>query len=293
MKNKFQVLILLLICTIPAIAQDEFNGEVSIGTAAGLVNYDGDLQPHSFNYSRSKPILGLYLRKPLYSWLAVRVGGSLGTISASDKNNRDYLKYRNLSFQTSYKELYTGVEFLPFDLERFILTPYVFGGVAVFRYNPWTIDENQQKVFLQPLSTEGQGLEEYPERKPYKLTQGALAIAYGVRCALSNYVHIGVEFHQRKTFTDYLDDVSSTYVDYNRLLEFKGQKSVDLAFRADEIDISTPYPPEGEIRGTAKEKDWVYYLGVTVDVRFTPLTSSIGRIFAKKDPYNRRCPTRF
>lgn len=254
------------------------------------MNYQGDLQPNSFHFGESKLFYSIYARKPLFRWLTWRVGGTVGSLSASDSDNRDYLKPRNLSFKTSYKELHTGFELNPFDLDRFMFTPYAFFGVGIFRFNPWALDQNENKVYLQPLNTEGQGLPEYPDRKPYKLTQASFALAYGVKYALSDVVNIGMEFHQRKTGTDYIDDVSTKYVAYSRLLEYKGPKAVEMAYRGGELPNGDPYPSEGEIRGTPTEMDWVYYFGLTVDIRFGSFSSGVSSIFAKKDPYNRRCP---
>ncbi len=168
------------------------------------------------------------------------------------------MQARNLSFKTSIKEIYTGFELSAIDISKNHFTPYLFLGVSVFHFNPYTYDKNNQKIYLKLLSTEGQGLADYPERKPYKLTQAALAWACGVKYAINDYLIAAVEFKQRKTFTDYLDDVSSSYVDYDKLLAAKGQLSVNLSYRGDELSNSLSYPHNGEQRGTPTEKDWIY-----------------------------------
>ena len=91
------------------------------------------------------------------------------------------------------------------------------------------------KSFFTTTSTEGQGtINNIPEQKPYKLTQLALGFG-GARYAINDNMNIGVELVQRKTFTDYLDDVSSIYVDHNVLLQAKGAKAVEMAYRGDEL----------------------------------------------------------
>ena len=95
----------------------------------------------------------------------------MGSIEAADRYNRDYLKPRNLSFNTSIKEASLGLETSLLDLSTTRFTPYVYGSISLYHFNPWAYDNSGKKVFLQPLSTEGQGLPQYSKQKPYKLTQ--------------------------------------------------------------------------------------------------------------------------
>src|SRR5690606_13448162 len=81
------------------------------------------------------------------------------------------------------------------------------------------------KVFLKPLSTEGQGLPQYPDRKPYKLTQFAIPFGAGVKFRVSRNTVLAYEVGLRKIFTDYLDDVSTTYVDQATLLQERGRNA--------------------------------------------------------------------
>ena len=174
------------------------------------------------------------LRKPFNRWFAVRGGVTIGKVEAADRYNRDYLQQRNLSFASGIKEVFAALEADILDISTKKFTPYAYGGIVLFHFNPYTYDANNQKVFLQPLSTEGQGLADYPDRKVYKLTQLAAAFGGGLRFALSDCSTISLEFSQRKTFTDYLDDVSTSHIDQSQLLAAKGPKAVELAFRGDE-----------------------------------------------------------
>lgn len=78
---------------------------------------------------------------------------------------------------------------------------------------------------------------------------------------------MGVEFGVRKLFTDYLDDVSTTYVDQNLLLLNRGAKAVELAFRGGELKNGATYPADGTQRGGNKAKDWYYFTGITASFR--------------------------
>ena len=148
------------------------------------------------------------------------------------------------------------------------------------------------KIFLQPVSTEGQGF--YQNRKAYSLHQFAIPFGAGATLALSDNIHIGIEVGWRKLFTDYLDDVSTTYIDPNLLLANRGPKTLELAYRGNELKNGNPYPL-GEIRGGAKYKDWYYFTGVTFRVRLNPRKREIqGRLDINRSKKARTdCPKIF
>ena len=269
-------------------AQDETNRSATISLFTGLMNYQGDLNPSSFKFSHSNFTGGIIFRKPISSLLTIRAGVNMGTITAADKWNRDYLQQRNLSFTTTVKEAYAGLELTVFDLSTKRFTPYIYGGIALFHFNPWTRDNAGVKTYLNPLSTEGQGLPQYPEQKTYGLNQLAIPFGGGFRIRVSDALQLGIEFNQRKTFTDYLDDVSTHYVDRNTLLQARGPKAVELAYRGGQAPNGSPlYPAHGEQRGTPSEMDWYYFLGLTADIKL----NSLGGLFrSQRSVANQRCP---
>lgn len=268
------------------------------------MNYQGDLKPNSFTFEHSNLILSLIIRKPLNRWFAVRAGVTTGKVEAADRFNRDYLQARNLSFSSGIKEIFTVFEADILDISTKKFTPFAYGGIVLFKYNPYTYDANKRKVYLQPLSTEGQGLPDYPDKKVYTLTQFAAAFGGGLRVAVTNCTSLALEFSQRKTFTDYLDDVSTSYIDQNKLLAAKGQLAVDLAYRGDEVHNPSPYPPDGEQRGTPTEADWYYFIGISIDFRINCVKEKLSGVFqstsglfkttpAGKGRYYKRCPTMY
>jgi len=281
--------LLLLFVQLNAFSQDdEFSKAPSIVIFTGLINYQGDLNPNSFTFGRSKLAIGATIRKPLSRWFTARAGVNFGSIEAADRYNRDYLKPRNLSFFTRIKEAYAGLEFNFLNITKSRFTPYLYGGIAVFHFNPWAYDNDGNKVHLRPLSTEGQGIADFPSQKPYKLTQIALPFGAGIRYAVSDNVNIGVEFSQRKTFTDYLDDVSSFYVDRETLLAAKGPKAVEMAYRGiASSSSSASYPAHGEQRGTPSEMDWYYFTGLTIEIKLDALLNGFG---SRDKSYYQRCP---
>lgn len=271
-----------------AAQSQEMDRSMTLSIFSGAMNYQGDLKPNNFTTDHCNFTGGITLRKPLNNWFAIRGGVNVGSIEAADAWNDEDLRPRNLSFNTTIKEAYLGLEISVLDISSGAFTPYVYAGVAAFHFNPWTLDKNNEKVYLQPLSTEGQGFAEYPESKPYKLTQFCIPFGGGIRVALSDAIRIGVEFNQRKSFTDYIDDVSGNYVDGDVLLRERGIKAVELAYRADELPTGRPiFPTHGDKRGTPSEMDWYYFFGATMEIKL----SSLGGIFERKNKVaNQRCP---
>lgn len=274
------------------IHSQEFSKDASIVVFTGLMNYQGDLNPNSFTYRHSKFAAGLFVRKPLSRLFALRAGFVIGKIKAADHYNRDYLRKRNLSFFTSLQEVHVGLELTLTNIPARRVTPYLYAGIAAFHFNPWAYDLQGHKTYLHPLSTEGQGLPEFPQQRPYQLTQLSLPFGGGVRYAITDAITLGIEVSQRKSFTDYIDDVSTHYVDQQVLLNAKGPKAVEMAYRANQVGGSA-YPSHGEQRGTPSEMDWYYFFGTTLEVKLHRIGDLFKSRVAHIRSYQTRCPKSF
>jgi hypothetical protein len=197
----------------------------------------------------------------------LRLGATFGKISGADSLASDTSRIlRNLSFQSQILDISLMAEYDFFNIKETGFTPYIFAGIAVYHFDPYAEDTAGQRVYLPPLSTEGQGLSEYPERSPYNLTQVSIPFGAGIRYAVSPVVNIGLEISLRKTFTDYLDDISTTYVDRAKLEAERGTTAVDFAYRTNELPGHKieEYPPDGTMRGSPAAKDWYYFTGLTL-----------------------------
>ena len=285
------IIFCLFFCTFNSWSQNESKG-TWLGLFVGQMNYQGDLNPNSFTFAHSKATAAITIRQSFNRWISLKGGLAIGSIEAADRYNRDYLKPRNLSLYTTIKEASLSLEASLLDLSTTHFTPYVYGSVSLYHFNPWAYDNSGKKVFLQPLSTEGQGLSQFPKQESYKLTQLALGFGVGARYAINDNINIGVEFSQRKTFTDYLDDVSSIYVDYNTLLQAKGIKAVEMAYRGDELPGGQPYPGHGEQRGTPSEMDWYYFFGINFEIKLSAITQLLKSSNAEGSSaiHSTRCP---
>jgi opacity protein-like surface antigen len=255
-------LFLCLACSFPALLIQA--QKLHLTTFAGVSNYKGDLQDKKFTFKQANFAAGIGLAYEITEQLYATANVKLGKLSGDDKREIKN-STRNLTFSSPLSELQLGLEYDVFNLSERSLTPYLFAGVASFHFNPSTIDSAGNKVFLQPLGTEGQGF--YNGRKKYNLTQISIPFGGGLKLALSENIRIGVEIGFRKTFTDYLDDVSTSYVDKALLLANNGQRAVDLAVRGGELKSGLTYPADGTLRGNSKRKDWYYFSGLSFSFR--------------------------
>lgn len=258
----------------------------------GLANYQGDLQGKRFTLDQSHPAIGLGVSYDLSTKFIIRTVLTYGKVEGNDKKNTTAkgIEFRNLSFKSNITELHLGLEYNLFDLNYRDFSPYGFAGIAVYHFNPHTNNVNGTKAFLKPLSTEGQGLSQYPDRTPYKLTQFAIPFGAGVKFFLSDNLQAGLEIGLRKLFTDYLDDLSTNYVDSATLFAARGTQAVNLAYRGDEVPGGPNYPTEGAQRGNSKYKDWYYFSGIRVSYRLNNKKSGRDKlILPGKDILGQTC----
>src|SRR5260221_2243703 len=202
----------------------------------GFSNYIGDLQSRVYTTQQSNGAFGGGLQYDLNGHFSILGNASFARISASDAySKRADVRARNLSFESKIYEGNLLLEYNLLDLQEHRLTPYVFAGAALFHFNPYAYDSLGKKIYLQPLSTEGQGLAQYPGRKQYSLWQISIPFGGGVKFRVSDRGVVACEDGMRKTFTDYLDNVSTPYVDRATLLAAKGRTAVEMAYRGGEL----------------------------------------------------------
>lgn len=231
---------------------------------AGTSNYRGDLQDQAFLFSQSHLGGGLGLSYRVTDNFYLRTALILGRVSASDKYGKNQV--RNLNFTSNITEGNLEVVYFINPLVAHSFSPYVFTGLSVYHFNPYTYDSTGKKYYLKPLSTEGEGF--LPGVKNYNLTQMGIPIGAGVKLSLSDNISVGVEIGIRKLFTDYLDDVSTKYVDESLLLANRGPEAVELAYRGNELKNGIlQYPPAGQKRGSPEGKDMYYFTLATLSFR--------------------------
>lgn len=229
----------------------------SYETISGVSSYAGDLVEGDFPLKRLGVLFGSNLKYGLSTRFMIRGGFFWGKIYGDDNKNKDpELIERNLSFRSNVILGNVGCEINLIDWEKYYYSPYVFAGVGGFYNNPFTYDNKNNKTYLRPICTEGQGLSEFPDRKKYALFQFCIPVGFGIKYELSPNLILSYEFNYHVLFTDYIDDVSTTYVSLNRLKDVYGQTSADLSFRQSGVDFKKRL---GEKRGDSKNRDVIYF----------------------------------
>lgn len=224
----------------------------------------------------------------MYNYMfALRLEATFGTVSAEDNVLKKvapstYGRYeRNLSFKSKITDFMLGLEIHPLyiinkydddnDKEPPLFSPYLLTGIGFFSFKPQAKLAGKW-VDLQPLSTEGQGFAEYPDRKPYKLNQLNIPMGVGVKYDVGSSLSFRAEFVYRKLSTDYLDDVSSKYYADPTLYAnyFTGTKLTNallLNNRQYELDPGHSYNTQDE-RGNPKNKDAFFTFNIKVGYTF-------------------------
>lgn len=240
-----------------------------LGVFAGTSLYHGDLVENPGDQiSEVNPALGVNLRFNYGEVVSARASLLYGSLSGNDQNSENLtLRKRNLSFRSPVFELSITPEF---NVYKFVLpksgytiTPAIFAGAGLFWFNPQAFYEGEW-VDLQPLGTEGQGIQGYPDK--YKRLQ--LSIPYGllVKFALSEYTTITWEFGYRYTLTDYIDDVGGMYPDMDLLTQTNGLKAVALSDRTSEYTGLPSNRAAGSLRRSSQSNDFYVFSGFSVNV---------------------------
>jgi hypothetical protein len=275
------------------------------GITAGPSNFLGDLGGNAGkgttflkdnNFSMTKLKIGAHLTFNPNPLIGVRIALNQGKLEGDDAVIKPKGSYeearlnRNLRFRSTLWEGIAVAEIFPtvlFEKDPYDVyhkvRPYGLIGVGAFHFNPQGIDPlTGDWVNLKQLSTEGQGFSEYPDRKPYNLTQLCIPMGLGVKYYVNDNFAMGLEVLYRKTFTDYIDDVSTNYINPALFDQQFGANSpkAELAKRMADQRINI-YPGDNK-RGTPTNNDAYYTIGLKASFRLKSV-----------DPWanSTRCPT--
>lgn len=265
MRTPVLTFLLSVFLSCQVIAQKSGQTDFEIGVSGGVSWYNGDLNPYAhFSQNYWHESFGISLRRNLNQRFALRGQVNIGHISADDVfSSSQFQSNRNLNFSSPLYEFASTLEFnfLPFDalINKHRFSPYSFIGISGFYFNPSTIIEGSVYE-LQPLANEGETYLRYGLAIPF---------GFGFKLALNDRIILSTDWGLRKTFTDYLDDVSSLYPDQS---EISGL-SQDISDRS--LVQSGPDGTNwGTQRGNSVTKDYYTYALVTIAVRLGPKKGS-------------------
>ncbi|HQW04678.1 MAG: hypothetical protein IPH05_02690 [Flavobacteriales bacterium] len=238
-----------------------------LGLTGGVTYYIGDLNPYRHYPKDTKLAGGIVYRYNFSDRYAVRLQGLTGMLQAYDSHSSDSLQLlRNLHFRARLIE-FSGLFEVNFrkyrskDKDSKRWTPFLFFGLAYFRASPQAqLDDTWYN--LQSLGTEGQGTTENPGSDVYPVDHIAIPFGVGFKVNVGR-VDFQLEWGLRRTYTDYIDDVSTTYVDRDLLALENGPLAATLADPSILADLPV-YPNEARARGDVNTLDWYQYTGLSV-----------------------------
>ena len=242
----------------------QFTPNTEVGILLGTSYYLGDL--NTTHFKNILPAGGLVIRKNIDRRFSYKAELLYLNLAADDRNNAaDTIAInRGLHFKSPLYELSGQIEFnfLPYEPGNplYTWTPFVYAGISFFHFNPKAENKDGLWVDLQELGTEGQGTSSFPDRKKYDLTQIAIPLGGGLKIAVNPSFNIILEYGVRKTFTDYLDDVSKTYPGKVELLPEYGISSSEMS---DPLGTHV----HGDQRGDPNKNDWYSFAGITLSFK--------------------------
>ncbi|HPD65768.1 MAG TPA: DUF6089 family protein [Bacteroidia bacterium] len=259
-----------LLVSLPLLVSSQY---WEAGVFGGISTYSGDLTQF-IDLKELHPAAGVLARYNVNQWFSVKANIYHGTISGNDANSRILdKKNRNLSFRSRLLDIGVQGEINLTGYKSghpsYQSSPYIFFGLSLFRFNPKAL-YNHQWYALQPLCTEGQGTTKYNDRKKYALTQICIPLGAGYKFAINRYWNVGFELGVRTTFTDYLDDVSKTYVESDILKSTYGELSDLLSNRTGEVLPERMEYTSADERGDPTKNDWYVFTGFTLTYSILP-----------------------
>lgn len=253
MMKRRAIIILLVVFFANAAA---FSQDMEAGIFGGGSYYLGDINP-GMHFMETSPAYGVVARFNQNMRLSGRLSVMLGEIAGSD-SKAEYVEDRDLKFNSKITDITAVAEFNFLNYftgsSRNYVTPYIFGGISFFMFNP-----KADGVELQSIGTEGQ-LVGFDGRKQYSKFSVAIPFGIGIKYSLTDNFGLNLEWGVRKTFTDYLDDISTTYY----------LPGSDINPQNPDQFLSDPTMTKGPgmQRGNPKTKDWYIITGLSVTYRF-------------------------
>lgn len=271
----------------------------------GGANQIGTNFVKDFDFESSRPSFQVAQRLKFDRFWGLKYGFYYQRISGNDKFTQEYYRQnRNLHFRSNVFELSGQIEFYFTKREQpakrykikgargyknLNIQGYAFFGLGGFYFNPKAKYQSKW-VALQPLGTEGQGLPNMHD----KYSRFGLCIPYGIgfKQAVDKNWYVGIEIGARKTFTDYLDDVSNVYYDNAKILNQRGETAAYLADPKIYL-VPSDFDPDrkfekyggadqggaGQQRGDVRDKDSYMFVNITISYKLDKKASAFKRKF--------------
>ena len=225
-----KILFFTLLLSFPSLVFSQYRKE--LGIMIGGTNYLGELGGKEktrrdfildMKLGQTRDNLGIYYRYKIRPRIFVSGTFNQGILRGADTLSLNPGRNgRRLDFKNNILELAVQGEYAFYQTNnmkgggrggsRKDFRAYVAGGVGVFHSNPKGTNADGKWIELRPLGTEGQGIN---GKKVYPVWNWAIPLSAGFNYTLNREIRLGLELGWRTTFTDYIDDVSTVYIDTN------------------------------------------------------------------------------
>jgi len=240
------------------VVQNASAQNVEIGASIGVANYFGDLAPTPV-VSETKGASGVFARINFSSSFAWTNSFSYAQVSGNDKNFA-FNSARNLNFKSDIYEYASTFEFNYLKYGVGVLenkfTSYLFAGIGVFGFNAQGYYNNQW-YNLKDFQTEGVSYQPYSFAIPFGI---------GVKWILNKNFNFECQLGFRRTYTDYLDDVSKTYPDITLKLK-SSAAAATLTDPSALLNGGVFVNKNGYKRGNSDNYDWYMIAQVSLSYR--------------------------
>jgi hypothetical protein len=244
----------------------QFNGDLGGSNSIGQDYSTKDIDWPSTGFAG-----WLGLRQRFHPYFATTTSICVFNLKGDDKYSEEAIRNaRSLHFRALAIELQQRLEFIFYSTEKFgarYNLPgskvkknrneqyYVFGGLGMCYFNPQAQFKDGNWVNLRPLKTEGQ-------KKAYSPVTLTIPFGLGFRVGVGRSYRVGLEVSYVKTFSDYMDDVSTVYADPTSF-------STETAAYFSNPAIGNPWFAPGNQRGDSKHKDAYYHLNLIITKNIT------------------------
>lgn len=221
------------------------------GIYGGISYYLGDINP-SKQFKQIKPAYGALARyniSPRWSFsFAITTTNLIGDDLVVLHNKDRALNFSSRVYDGSILAEFNFFDYFTGSKKNYV-SPYIFGGISMFHFTPRTLDG----VLLRPQGTEGQfSFNPQDERigpEPYSPFSFSIPFGVGVKYSLTKRLGMAIEWRMHKTFTDYIDDISTVYYE-----DTESQSGIEFE--------------QGMQRGDRNTNDWFSFAGVSLTYKF-------------------------
>ena len=251
------------------IGATQFNGDLG-----GAVGIGRDYSLKDIDWPATGVAFWLGYRQRFHPYFATTTSLCVFNLKGADSLSEEPSRNaRNLHFKSFAIEIQQRLEFIFAANEKFGSTfnlpghytkknrsqqYYVFAGLGLCYFNPRAQNEAGEWVNLRPLRTENQ-------EKAYSPITLTMPFGVGFRMGVSRMWRVGIELSYVKTFSDYMDDVSTNYADPT---DINFSPDPNAEYFANPVDGNPAFAP-GEKRGDPNQKDAYYHMNIVVTRNLT------------------------